>query len=259
MRVVAEQSGLAVLATAPESADTFRVLKFGSSVLRATIDAASAAAEVARMRRAGDKVLAVVSAYLGETDRLLDDARTLGRGGFSRHAARLVSLGEERACLGLAIACEAAGLHADYLDIETMGLAAKGPDDEATPSAVDRQAIEATLRAHDVVIVPGFAALKDGRHVLLGRGGSDLSAVFLAEALGQNVVTLIKDVDGVYDRDPAAAGGKARRYDRLSYQEAARVAGKLVQSRAIAFAEARNVTVRVRRIGEDRATDIGAF
>jgi homoserine dehydrogenase len=106
--------------------------------------------------------------------------------------------------------------------------------------------------------VPGFAALKDGRTVLLGRGGSDLSAVFFASALGLRTATLVKDVDGVYDRDPAQAGAAAHRFEALSYDEAARVAGKLVQPRAIRFAQAQGVAIHVRRLGEDRATRIGA-
>lgn len=234
------------------------VVKFGSSVLRAPEDATSAAEEIARLAARGERTLAVVSAFLGETDRLIAEAALLSGGAAAASAARFIALGETRACLALTMACETARLKPAFLDIEALSLAAEGGDDDATPVSVDVRRIDAALRGHDVVIVPGFAALKNGRTVLLGRGGSDLSAVFFASALGLKAATLVKDVDGVYDRDPATAGAAAHRFDALSYDEAARVAGKLVQPRAIRFAEAQGVAIHVRRLGEDRATRIGA-
>lgn len=246
---------------APRAASALKhisVVKFGSSVLRAPEDAAAGAAEIRRLAARGEKAIVVVSAFLGDTDRLIGEAALLSRGSSTVHANQLISLGEMRACLALAIACEAAGLDPAVLDIEALGLGAEGPDDEATPVSVDRARVEAALSSADVVIIPGFAARKDGRTVLLGRGGSDLTAVFLAATLGCRSATLVKDVDGVYDRDPAQAGGSARRFETLGYDEAAGVAGKLVQPRAIRFAEARGVAIHVRRLGEDRATRIAA-
>lgn len=235
------------------------VVKYGSSVLAGPERAERVVADLERLVRRGDTILAVVSAFLGETDRLLAEARILSKGRPSRSAAQLVSLGETHACAALAIACEAAGLDAVALDVEAVDLRADGPDDEAAPRALDRARLDGAIAAHDVVLVPGFAALgQDGRRVLLGRGGSDLSAVFFAAALGLGEATLAKDVDGVYDCDPAICGAAARRLDHIDYDEAARVAGKLVQTRAIRFAEAQGVAIRVRQLGVDRATVIGA-
>lgn len=232
------------------------VVKFGSSVLETPKHARRAAEEVARLAARGG-VVAVVSAFAGETDGLLAEARDLAGGARSRHAAALVSLGETRAGLALAIACEAAGLDAAFLDIAAIGLRADGPDDEAAPTRVDGEALARAAGAHDVVIVPGFVGLgDDGRRVLLGRGGSDLTAVFLARALGLTTATLLKDVDGVYDRDPALHAD-ARRFDALSWKDAEAVAGRLVQARAIRFAAEHRVDILVRRLGADRATRIG--
>ena len=51
------------------------VLKFGSSVLASPDDLPSAVDEVYRRLREGSRVLAVVSAFAGDTDRLLGRAR----------------------------------------------------------------------------------------------------------------------------------------------------------------------------------------
>jgi homoserine dehydrogenase len=61
-----------------------------------------------------------------------------------------------------------------------------------------------------------------------------LSAVFLAHALGARC-RLIKDVDGVYESDPADANSHPRRLTQLDYADALRVAGRLIQPKAVAY------------------------
>jgi homoserine dehydrogenase len=229
------------------------VLKFGSSVLRGPGDLPAAAAEIVRRRRSGQGVVAVVSAFAGDTDRLIAEAEAAG-GARSRHAPRLVALGEEKSAALLAMVCETLGLDVAVLDARALGLRAAGPATDATPSAIDAPRLAAALLRRGAVIVPGFVAIGEaGDPVLLGRGGSDLTAVFLAAALGLSEAVLLKDVDGVYDRDPAAADG-ARRYDRVDPGVARRVAGRLLQPKAIDFAAAHDVAIRVRAIGGDDGT-----
>jgi len=54
------------------------VLKFGSSVLEHEHDYPKVVQEIYRHVRDGEKVVAVVSALAGETDRLLEQARRVG-------------------------------------------------------------------------------------------------------------------------------------------------------------------------------------
>lgn len=70
---------------------------------------------------------------------------------------------------------------------------------------VDRATLETLLHEFPVIIVPGFFGYSaNGQLHLFGRGGSDLTAVYLACALKANRCRLVKDVDGVYELDPAA-------------------------------------------------------
>lgn len=235
------------------------VLKIGSSILRSPADLPEAASEIYRFVRLGVKTVAVVSAFAGETDRLIGEAKSLADGTLSRHAASLVALGEERAAAQLACVCDAIGLDAEILGPRALALQAGGPADDAHPEGVDIARLTTALQRRDVVIVPGFAAVGPaGDIVLLGRGGSDLTAAFLASALGLGEATLLKDVDGVYDRDPALHGANALRFSRIGWAEAGRVAGRLVQTKAIAFAAARQTAIRIRRTGDARSTLIGA-
>lgn len=234
------------------------VLKFGSSVLRTIDDLPKVAGEIYRARRAGWQVVTVVSALAGETDALFAQAAAVAGGVACNHVADLVSLGEERTAALLAIACDRIGVPARICRPELLGLAVEGDALEARPLALDDTALAAALEATGVVIVPGFVGTcAEGRRALLGRGGSDLSAVFIAGALGAERVRLYKDVSGVYDRDPAVLRDP-RRYAEISWADAARVAGKLIQPQAIEHAAHHGLPVEVAGIGGESPTRVGA-
>jgi len=234
------------------------VMKFGSSVLSGPADAPAVASDIYAEVRRGRRVVAVVSAFAGETDRLLGEARALGLAHDNPLLPAYVLQGEERAAALAALACDRIGLGATTLSVRKLGIMAEGPAEHARPNALDRQALDLALDRHEVVVVPGFGALSpDGKVVLLGRGGSDLTALFLAAELGLDHVQLVKDVDGLYDRDPNAGPG-ALRYDRASWAEARTLGGGLVQPDALELAQARHMRVEVRNHADGHRTVIGA-
>jgi homoserine dehydrogenase len=236
------------------------VLKFGSSVLRAPDQVPFVVSEIYAHVRHGQRVVAVVSALHGQTDLMLAQARALGVAHDNRLLPQYVALGEEQAAALVAIGCDRVGLDCTSLSVRDLGIVAEGPAEDARPLRLASDNLARALQAHKVVVVPGFAAVNaEGRVVLLGRGGTDLTAVFLAAELGLSSARLIKDVDGVYDGDPAVLGDHAHRFGTLDWETAKRVAGKLVQMRAIETAEARGVTVEVSAIGLDAASRIGPF
>lgn len=233
------------------------VLKFGGSVLKDKADIPEVVTEIYRIVRDGARVLAVVSAYDGVTDTLIAEARRCGCAHDNLHLPRYVALGEEASAALLALACDRAGLSSVCLSVAELGLVAEGPREEARPVRLDPAPIERAFERHDVVVAPGYGAMDaEGRVVLLGRGGSDLSAVFLAAELGAARVRLVKDVDGVYDRDPNSAS-EALRYGSIEWRHAREVAGALIQTRALDFARARGLAVEVGALGRQDATLVG--
>ena len=235
------------------------VLKFGSSVLKSPADAPEAVTEIYRAVRNGRRVLAVVSAFNGVTDRLFDEARALGCAHDNLHLPRYVALGEETSAALLALACDRAGMSVTALSPAQIGILAEGDRETAQPVSLDTGAIERAFETSDVVVVPGFTARdKDGGVVLLGRGGSDAlhRRCSLGAAHGPDRVRLVKDVDGVYDRDPKS-NHEALRFGAISWGAARDVAGKLVQARALRMAEDRGVAIEVAALGREDATVIG--
>ena len=229
------------------------VLKIGGSVLTGEADIAGAVHEIYGWVRRGWRVVAVVSALHGATDRLL--ARAGKYGDEPSAVATLVATGELTSASLIGLALDRSGVPAEVLDAAAIGLRSEGARLDSTPVAVGVESLRAALRRVPVVVVPGFIARdEEGHTTLLGRGGSDLTALFLAHKLGARC-RLIKDVPGVFDCDPK--DGAARRYARLSWDDLLSIGGKIVQAKTAAFARENRVRFEVGGILRGEATHIG--
>ncbi|HEX2640611.1 MAG TPA: hypothetical protein VHL50_08575, partial [Pyrinomonadaceae bacterium] len=215
------------------------ILKFGGSVLREESDLAKAVHEIYRHWRKGKQVLAVVSALSGRTDELLERSRYFGSEPNPAAIASLLATGEATSAALLALALDRAGLPAKVLSPEQAKIKTVGHTLDAEPISADTERIAREL-AKGIVIVSGFVGVNDhGDLTLLGRGGTDYTALFLAREL-EAECRLIKDVDGLYDRDPAIMT-HARRFARASFHTALQLGGKLVQPKAVRYAEKSSV------------------
>ena len=232
------------------------ILKFGSSVLKREEDYPAVALEIYRHVRDGERVVAVVSALAGQTDALLDQAERVGGGAPDALVARLARVGELHSAALMALALNRVGVRACTLDPDEMGLRAEGDPLDSDLVELDVDAVRRKLDSHDVVVVPGFTAVHAEHGVVtLGRGGTDLSAVFFAARLDAHRVRLIKDVDGVYAADPAR-NPDAERFSQMSYAEAEAASSGLIQPKAIRAAEAEDVRIEIASLGSAEATTV---
>lgn len=235
------------------------VLKFGGSVLTCERDVAVVAREIERRIALGQKVVAVVSALDGTTDRLISQAAHFGPAPDEAATALLLSTGElaSAALLGLALAQQ--GTRAQVFTAGQVSLLTAGEPQDSLAIWVDRDLILSRLKHVDAVVVPGFVGVDEfGATTLLGRGGSDLTALFLAKNLSA-ACRLVKDVEGLYDRDPAK-NANARRYAAASYGTALKLSGTvgaIVQSKAVNYAKEHGLKFEVGAIGRVEATIVG--
>ncbi len=235
------------------------VLKFGGSVLGTARDYAAAVADVKRHLRRGERVLAVVSALKGATDSLLADARYFGPAPEPAATASLLATGEAASAARLALALNAAGVAAALLEPAAIGLTTKGPLLDADPVAVDDEALRHALEQSGAAVVPGFFGRDtSGGYALFGRGGTDLTALFLAHRLGARTCRLLKNVDGVYEHDPAQSSRKPRRYEVISWDDALKLGSRVIQPKALHFARRERVEFDVAAVGSLRGTRVGA-
>jgi aspartate kinase len=231
------------------------VIKLGGSVL-ADAEAFRRAARflVRRLHTCSqERFLVVVSAEKGLTDELASLGRGITEYPNPRTLDLLWSIGELRSVALLTLHLEDLGVSAVGLNVHEAGLRSHGSS-RAEPRV---EALSTELhRAFDdysIVVVPGFfATLANGTLVSLGRGGSDLSAVLLAEGLEAEHCELIKDVNGYFTKDPNIHT-HAQHLPSLSYEQALEMASsgcELVQPRAIEAARVRGLRVVVRSLDD---------
>ena len=235
------------------------VQKFGSSVLPSRHDLGSAVDEIYASVRKGRKVVAVVSAFGDTTDLLLEQARAFSAEPDMSGLASLVATGEATAASYLVLALDKAGITAELFDASRAGLRTQGSPLDATPISLDTAKFEEAFQESPVIVMPGFVGRSErGAQTLLGRGGSDLTALFVADQLEAECI-LFKDVDGYYDRDPNTEGTEAKRFDKLSWESALTIGGGVVQEKAIYFSRVRSLEFSVRAPGQPGQTSVGAF
>jgi len=242
---------------APRLAPQLAIVKLGGSVLTGLSAYQEAASFLKRESSDGAwRLVAVVSAEYGHTDTLAREASELAGAPDPAALDLLWSTGELRSVALLTLALKNAGVSATGLNAHEGGLrssvAKRGPGvpaDQTTDAiGFSGLALRAALARHAVVVVPGFLATRVQQIVTLGRGGSDLSAVLLAEALGATRCVLIKDVDGYFTCDPTTHD-EATPIEALTYARALTMADAncpLVQRQALAAAERAGVPLVVR-------------
>lgn len=198
-----------------------------------------------------EKFVVVVSARKGVTDELERFARQVTSHPSQRTLDLLWSTGELRSVALLTLHLEELGVAAVGFNIHETGLRFDGGSSRdggvTSLSAELRRAFDDA----SVVVVPGFfATLMNGMVVSLGRGGSDLSAVLLAEELEATGCELIKDVSGYFTKDPHS-DSEATHLPSLSYRQAlamAQAGCELVQVQALEVAEGAKLRLVVRAI-----------
>lgn len=239
--------------------DELIVLKLGGSVLRDREALAQATHEVYRWWREGWRVVAVVSALEGETDRLQAEARAVVDEPSPEHCATLLATGELRAASLLGLALQRSGLRAAVLTPHQLNLRVTGAGLDAEPDSIDAGRMLAALDDAGVAVVPGFIGLgADGGLRTLGRGGSDLSALFIAHAVGASACRLVKDVEGLFTRDPRLPGPAAKLLSHITFEDALKLNGGIVQHKAVRFARDRGLKFEVGALHAGFATVVGA-
>lgn len=263
------------------------VLKFGGAALATPARIRRAARRAAWLRAKGNDVVVVASARGSSTDQLLrlsDRVRSAKcdvRGSSSkaprtsdfgprtshdRELDRVLATGEDLASALLATAITDMGRAARSLRGGEAGLIATGDFGAGELIDLALSPLLDLLRAQVIPVVSGFQAIRlhDGETVTLGRGTSDLTAVFLASKLRAAECHLIKDVDGVYDSDPNK-NAAAQRHSRLSYDALAAIAAtsEIVHAGAAQLARESGVRLRIygyrapNRVTEAHCTRVG--
>lgn len=200
-------------------------------------------------QREGNSVVAIVSAMSGVTDSLIKLAKEVSPKPTEREMDVLLSTGEQTTMALAAMAIQAMGGKAVSLTGAQAGIVTNGIHTKAKISNITPDQIRKHLDRGEIVIIAGFQGeTEEGDITTLGRGGSDLTAIAVASAIGADICQIFTDVDGVYTCDPRIVP-TAKKIQEISYDEMLEMASsgsKVMQSRSVEFAKKFGVIFEVR-------------
>jgi aspartate kinase len=224
------------------------VQKFGGTSVADPERIREVADHIARTVRRGEQVVAVVSAMGKETDELLHLASQVSKTRPGREMDMLITAGERKATALLCMALHDLGVPADSFTGSQAGFITDTTHMNAKILEVRAGRVQAALDAGRVAVVGGAQGVSTEHDVtFLGRGGSDTTAVALAEALGGDC-ELYTDVSGVFTTDPRVVP-VARRMSRISFDEMLEMCAAGCPKpamRAVEFARTHRVKLHVR-------------
>ncbi|HMM71400.1 MAG TPA: aspartate kinase [Rhodocyclaceae bacterium] len=224
------------------------VQKYGGTSVGSSERILAVAKRVSRYCAQGHRVVVVVSAMSGETNRLIALARDIQQEPDPRELDVVLATGEQVAIGLTAMALQAQGLKARSYTGAQVRILTDSAHTKARIVEIDSQRILNDLREGFVVVVAGFQGVNAENDITtLGRGGSDTTAVALAAALRADEAQIYTDVDGVYTTDPRIVP-EARRLDRITFEEMLEMSSlgsKVLQIRSVEFAGKYQVRLRV--------------
>jgi aspartate kinase len=231
------------------------VQKYGGTSVGSVERIQAVADRVVAAREAGNDVVVVVSAMGHTTDELLAMASEIAPIPDPRELDMLLTAGERIAMSLLGIAINARGCRAASYTGSQAGIMTDHEHGKARIVEIRPKRIIEALEAGNVVVLAGFQGLSVSQFEIttLGRGGSDLTAVAMAAAVGADVCEIYTDVEGVFTTDPRRVP-TARKLEVVSYDEMLEMAAagaNVLQSRSVEYARRHGVKLHVRSAFDD--------
>ena len=223
------------------------VQKFGGTSV-GSVERIHAVADIIKNASLSEKIVVVVSAMSGETNKLVSLAKHFGDNPDKREFDALVSTGETISSALLTMALHSKGVKARSFSATQISMKTTSTYSKAKILDVDSNKIMSVIENDTIPIITGFQGVTEtGDITTLGRGGSDTTAVAIAAQIKAKRCDIYTDVDGIYTTDPKIVSN-AKKLDSITMEEMLELAGqgaKVIQTRAVEFANKYKVPVRV--------------
>jgi len=225
------------------------VQKYGGTSMGDIHRIKNVAKRVVESKRAGNKMIIVVSAMGDTTNKLVKKAFAINSNPSSREMDMLLSTGEQISISLLALAIEELGEKSISLTGGMSGIITDENHKKARISQINPARVLKEIASDKIVIVAGFQGVSvEGDITTLGRGGSDTTAVAISAATKADLCEIFTDVDGIYTSDPrvvkCASFIPEINYDEML--ELAKLGAKVLHPRAVEVARRYNVPLVVR-------------
>lgn len=224
------------------------IQKYGGTSVGSPERIKNVARRIAKFQSKDHRLVVVVSAMSGETNRLIALAKEIQANPDPRELDVMVSTGEQISVALLSMSLMELGIKARSYTGSQVRILTDSAHNKARILKIDEDRIQADLNDGYIVVVAGFQGVDEsGSITTLGRGGSDTTAVALAAALSADECQIYTDVDGVYTTDPRIVP-EARRLKTITFEEMLEMASlgsKVLQIRSVEFAGKYKVRLRV--------------
>ncbi len=225
------------------------VQKYGGTSVGSIERIKAVAERVFNTMAQGNKVVVIVSAMSGETDKLIKLSNQISQNPDGREMDLLLSAGERTSAALTAIAINELGVKSLSFTGRQVGIITNEVHTQAKIEKITGERVKKAISKGIIPVIAGFQGVTETSEVTtLGRGGSDLTAVAVAAALKADLCEIYTDVDGVFTTDPNIVPD-AKKLAKISYEEMLEMASlgaKVLQTRSVEFAKKYDVPVVVR-------------
>ena len=224
-----------------------KVLKFGGTSV-GSVEAIKRSANIICDWSKKSKVIAVLSAMSGETDRLINLTKSFSKSPNPVDFDNAISTGENFSCALMSIYLNNIKIKSKSLHSWQIPIMTSSEHMKSRILSINKNFLLNELENLDVLVVPGFQGINERREITtLGRGGSDTSAVAVAAAMDAECI-IYTDVEGVFTTDPNIVPN-AKKINKISYEEMLELASqgaKVLQTRSVELAMRKNTKLSVR-------------
>ena len=226
------------------------IKKFGGASV-GSIDRIMAVADrIHECRQSGEKMVIVLSAMSGETNRLIQMAKEINPSSYKGLAYdMLLASGEQVSISLLSLALNKKGLEAVPLLAHQVGIQTDSLFSSARIKNINTDLILKLIKQNKIPLIAGFQGVnKENQITTLGRGGSDITAVALSAALKQSSCEIYTDVPNIYTADPRLINS-AQKISQLSFEEMMEMAilgAKVLHFRCVELAAKFNIKIHLR-------------
>lgn len=237
------------------------VQKYGGSSLAKPEQIQAVADRILELRKAGHRLLIVVSAMGKTTDHLVDLAYQVSQTPNRRELDMLLTTGERVSMALMSMAINDRGVPAISFTGSQAGVFTDELHSNARIIDIKPFRVESELNRNNVVVLAGFQGVSPSTKEIttLGRGGSDTTAVAMAAYFRADRCEIRKDVDGVYSADPNMIKGAEHILDLhyLSLLDMTFWGAKVLHYRSVELAHLLNIPLVIALAhGEGKHTTI---
>ena len=224
-----------------------KVLKFGGTSVGSKEAIIRSASIISKWSKKY-KVVAVLSAMSGETDRLINLTKLFSKNPNPYDYDNAISSGENVSCSLMSIYLNSIKIKSKSLMSWQIPIFTSDEHMKSRILKVDKNKILKEFNNNDVLLIPGFQGINSKNEITtLGRGGSDTSAVAVAASLNAECI-IYTDVEGVFTTDPNLVKN-AKKISQISYEEMLELASqgaKVLQTRSVELAMRKKTKLSVR-------------